>query len=80
MAESISLIDNVLARDLLGDDTRIFAYNHPLPKGTASKIQDIRSDITGFNIASNIIVGMSFLIAWFGLIFLCQTTNHFFGL
>lgn len=67
-AESVNVLDTILTRDLLNDDTvNIFTYNHPLPKTTDGKINEIRKDVTGFNIAINLMFGMSFLMASFVL-------------
>ena len=75
MAESINVIDNVLARNLLGDDSAIYTYSHPLPKTTAAKIEDVRKDATGFNVALMIIFGMAFLLASFVLLPVTERMN-----
>ena len=66
IGESVNLVDNILARDALNDSSvNIFTYNHPLPKTTDGKINEIRKDITGFNIAINLVFGMTFLMTSF---------------
>ena len=76
-----SLAVNLVSNSLLNyftnsSDKKITVLNHPLPRNVKEKIQDLQfKDVTGFNIATGLTFGFSFLIASFSMFLIKERSS-----
>ncbi len=76
-----SLAVNLVSNSLLNyftnsSDKKITVINHPLPRNVKEKIQDLQlKDVTGFNVASGLTFGFSFLIASFTMFLIKERSS-----
>ncbi len=78
---TLNLISNVLLNYFGLNDTsrKITVINHPLPRDLAQIIKDLQEkNPTGFQIATNITFGFSFLIASFALFLIKERVSGWF--
>lgn len=73
--QSLNLAANAMARTYLGNDARIYAYNHPLPATASDALDNVRSDSTGFQVALFLVFAGGFLMASFALFIVAERVS-----
>jgi ATP-binding cassette subfamily A (ABC1) protein 3 len=65
---ALNTLTNTLLNHFSNSNYKITVINHPLPRNLKEQINDLKTkDATGFNVATNITFGFSFLIASFAM-------------
>lgn len=74
---AVNLISNTLLKYYTNLDSKITVINHPLPRNLKEKLNDLigPKDMAGFNVASGLTFGFSFLIASFAVFLIKEKSS-----
>nr|UOU03313.1 ATP-binding cassette subfamily A3-2 [Brachionus rubens] len=73
---ALNLITNTLFQFYTNRSTKIKVINHPLPRNLNDQLSDLQlKDVAGFNIATGLTFGFSFLIASFAVFLIKERSN-----